>query len=918
MIKKTNISSKIRAIGVIAFIIIYALITYISLRGQYLEYQELGEQYVQVFFTNIKYKYSIMGVSFVILSIIIFLTNIGIKRGLKPFFEQEKKEMPKLPNKSITLIISAIASVIISNVLLEKILLCTSNVSFQKVDIIFNLDISYYMFIKPLIEEIITYFIILVIGLSIYMTGYYIIVFNLYFEAIDRTLLRKSKLIKKLLRNVIMLSIGLAVSTIINTQNIVTGKFLTLNNGMELTGAGFVEANVQLFGYIGFAIVIVAIIALVVRDFIKEQNKKIMFKLLIIPSYLVVLFIVMVGTDIIAVNPNEFDKERKYIQSNITSTRDAYNIEIEEANIEYSGTIVENEVKENLNVIENIPLVSQNMVEQSLEDTQTDSGYYTFRNVNIAKYNVDGEEQLVYVAPREIANQSISYNNKTYEYTHGIGQIVASATNVSTDGNVQYIQKSITGKDNIYEITEPRIYYGLETNSTVVTNTNNKAEYDYTDEDGIEHTYNYTGDSGIQVGFLDRLILALKKGDIKLAFSNSVTNESKILLNRNIIERAKTALPYLVYDENPYTVIENGQIYWVIDAYTVSDQYPYSTYTTIEKSGEKEEINYIRNSVKVIINAYNGDMKFYITDKNDPIIMAYLRLYPTIFATDTISGEIQQQMKYPEFLYKIQAEMLMVYHNIKDDVLYRNSDIWAFATYGTTNSKTKTSTLQPYYTMLKTPDSEKAEFGLVQMYTQNGKTNINSYLVGTCNNLENKLKIYKYPTDSNILGPVQLDSQIEQDETISAEIEGVSVTGVKVSKEMKIIPINNTVLYIETIYQTRTNEINQPTTLEKIIVASGTKVAIGDTLRQAISNLLSQSAVNIEVTTTEDIEGIIEEIIKANNNLTESNNRNDWEMMGSDIKELQELINLLEEMMKENEKNTEVAPEEVIEQQPEI
>ena len=198
MIKKTNISSKIRAIGVIAFIIIYALITYISLRGQYLEYQELGEQYVQVFFTNIKYKYSIMGVSFVILSIIIFLTNIGIKRGLKPFFEQEKKEMPKLPNKSITLIISAIASVIISNVLLEKILLCTSNVSFQKVDIIFNLDISYYMFIKPLIEEIITYFIILVIGLSIYMTGYYIIVFNLYFEAIDRTLLRKSKLIKKL------------------------------------------------------------------------------------------------------------------------------------------------------------------------------------------------------------------------------------------------------------------------------------------------------------------------------------------------------------------------------------------------------------------------------------------------------------------------------------------------------------------------------------------------------------------------------------------------------------------------------------------------------------------------------------------------------------------------------------------------
>lgn len=904
---KFRIGKKTRVIIVIAFIAIYLAATYISLRGQYLDYIELGEQYVQKFITDIKYKYSIMGISFIFLSIILYFTNRGIRKGLKPFFEQEKQEVPKLPNKSITLVIAAILSVIISNDLLEKVLLFVSNASFNEVDIIFNLDVSYYMFIRPLIQTLISYFIKLIIGLSLYMALYYIAVFNLYFKAVDRDLLRESKLIKKVLRNVIILSIAMAIQTVLNTQNIVTGTFLTLSNGAELTGAGIVESTVQLWGYVGFAILIIVAVSMAVRYFAKNQNKKIIYPLISIPSYLVVLFIVMVGYDYIFVKPNEFDRERTYIGKNIEFTQKAYNIKVEESSINYTGTIKEEEIQNNSNVIDNITLVSKDTVVQSLNDTQTESGYYTYRNAALAKYKVGEKEQLVYVSPREIENFGISYNNKTYEYTHGIGQIVASATTVTEDGNIQYLQKDITGADNIYEITEPRIYYGLETNSTAVTNAKNKTEYDYTDSDGIEHLYNYTGDSGIQVGFLDRLILALRNGDIKLAMSGTVSNESKILTNRNIIERAKTVLPNLVYDENPYTVIHEGQIYWVLDAYTISNKYPYSTSAEVEYDGEKHKINYIRNSVKVLINAYNGDMTFYITDRNDPIIMAYLKLYPTIFADYTgkeIPEDIKSQFKYPEFLYNVQSKMLMVYHNVKEDVLYRNSDIWAFAKYGTASSKAKTATLEPYYAMIKTPDSENAELGLVQMYTQNDKSNIISYLVGTCNGTECKLKIYKYPTDSNILGPIQLDKQIEQDETISAELETLSVAGSKISKEMKIIPIDNTVLYVETIYQTMTNEPNTPTTLEKVIVASGTKVAIGDTLKEAINNLLSQSAVNIEITSTEDIEGMIEAIINANKNLTESNDRNDWEMMGSDLKELQSLIESLDEMMQENETKT--------------
>ena len=905
--KNLKIGKKTRAILVIAFIALYLMITYVSLRGQYLEYLELGEQYVEKFITDIKYKYSIMGISFVILSIIVYFTNRGIRKGVKPFFEQEKQEVPKLPNKSITLVLAAVISVIVSNDLLDKVLLFVSNASFYETDIIFNLDISYYMFIKPLIETLIQYSIKLIIGLTLYMALYHIIVFNIYFKAVDRELLLNSKLIKKALRNGIILSIVMGIETILNTQDIVIGKFLTLSNGTELTGAGTVESTIQLWGYAGLSIVIIVATIMAVIFFKKKQNKKIIYPAAAVPVYLVILFVIMVGYDLIFVKPNEFDAERTYIKENIKATQKAFGIQVNETNIEYSGTIKEEEIQNNSEVIDNITLVSEELVLESLKDTQTETGYYTYRDVTLANYEIDGKKQLVYVTPREIENSGISYNNKTYEYTHGIGQIVASATTVTEDGNIKYLQKDIMGTDNIYEIKEPRIYYGLETESIAVTNTKNKTEYDYKDEDGIEHIYNYEGSAGIQVGFWDRLILAMRNGDVRLALSASISKESKILTNRNIIERAKTILPNLIYDEKPYTVIDEGQIYWVLDGYTISNQYPYSTYTSIEYDNETYNINYIRNSVKVIINAYSGEITFYITDRNDPIIMAYLNLYPTIFSDYTgkqISENMKSQFKYPELLYKVQSKMLRVYHNVKEDVLYRNSDIWALATYGTSTSKTKKATLEPYGAIIKTPNSEKAEYGLIQMYTKNGKSDITSYLVGTCDGTECKLRIYKYPTDSNILGPTQLDNQIEQDETISAELETLNVTGSKISKDMKIIPINNTVLYIETIYQTMTNEPDASTTLEKIIVASGTKVAIGDTLQEAITNLLSQSAVNIEVNNTEDIKELIETIIDANKNLTESNERNDWEMMGSDLKTLQGLIELLDKKMDENEKSS--------------
>lgn len=898
--KKKN---RTRMILVLLFLLLFAGISYIELRGSYLEYLELGQNYTNIFYTNLTYRYGIMAVNFVILYFILYFTNRGIKKGLKPFFEKEKKEIPKLPNKSLALVISALVSFVTSSALMQKIMLIANGTSFGIQDPIFGLDIAYYMFQKPVIETLALYFVILFVGLSIYIALYYVIAFNRYFDGVDGKMLKESLFMKKLTRNALLIIIGIAILTVINTQNTMFGKILTVKNDLEIVGAGMTETTIKLWGYVIFAFVIIIFAYRALKYFKKGNTGKVLKNLAVIPGYLVVLFIVMVVFDLAFVSTNELDKEKEYIAENIKNTKNAYNINIEEKNIENSGTITSEEVEENANVINNIPVISKDAVSKTLENSQTVTGHYVYPNISIAKYNINGKNQLVYVAPREITNSGRTYNNKTYEYTHGIGEIFTSATESSQNGNIQYIQKDIVGKDEKINISEPRMYFGLETKETIATNTKNKNEYDYTDENGTDQVYSYNGQAGLQLGFLDRLILGMKKGDINLAFSGEITNESKILINRDVITRAKKALPYLIYDEEPYTAVtDEGKIVWVLDAYTVSSSYPYSQYTSIEHDGTKEKINYIRNSVKVIIDSYDGTMSYYITDRNDPIAMAYRNIYPSLFKEldEKIPEDISSHFVYPEFLYNVQAKILKVYHNVKPDVLYRADDVWDIAKFNSTKSTKSTGTyMEPYYTMVKTSDGE--QLGLVQIYTPDEKQNIISYLVGSNSNGNNELKLYKFSADSNIVGPMQLDKQLEEDEAISSELKSLNVTGTKLTKQMIAVPINNTILYVEPIYQTMLNESEVPV-LKKVVVASGNKVAIGDNLTKALENLLSKYAVDIEVENTDDVEGLIEAIIKANKNLTQSNENNDWEMMGKDIKKVQELIDSLEKVKEKEDK----------------
>ena len=918
--KKQN---KVRKTIVTIVLILAAIILYIIERGQYLEIKEIGENYLPIFWQNLR-NISITAIlNFLIVFTVIYISTSKIKDGLKTFFEDEKKAMPKLPQKSIAFIIATIVTIATSGYILQKALPCFYNTQFVATDPVFGLDIGYFVFIWPFLELITLYALIAIIAATVYMAIYYLIVFNVYFDGISRESVKKSSIEKQALSKLKKIIVLFAILILLLTQNIGVQKFIVLSDeqteNYSIFGAGITETTIRLWGYVGLSIIMVLSVFKAIKEFTKGNTKKIIKALLIVPSYLVILAIGMLGFNLIYVNSNELDKERPYIAENIKNTKAAYGIDIEEEVIKDEGTITQSAITANSETINNIPIANAETVLKDLEGSQTTKGYYKFTRAQIGNYTIDDKQQLVYVTPREIANAKATYNNKTYEYTHGFGAIITSATSTTSSGNINHIQKSFEQTDEVVNVSEPRIYFGLETNSTVVTNSNNKKEFDYPTENALSNTENtYDGPAGLKANFLDRLVLSLREKDVNLVFSGNVKSDSKIITNRNIIQRAKTVMPYLEYDQNPYLVIRNnGELVWVLDAYTTSNNYPYSQRTMLENNGiTKKEINYIRNSVKVIINAYTGEVTFYRTDKTDPIAMVYEKTYPDLFAKEEIPEDISNHFVYPEYLYSIQAEVLERYHNIQPDVLYRSDDIWDVATHNTSSKMTSTkgTAIKPYYTMLKTSDSNSSRLGLVLPYTPYGKQNIKAYLVGSCDeNGNNVLKLYNYTEDSNVLGPMQLDTQLSQDERISKEIDSLNVTGTKISKDIIIVPIDNTLLYVEPIYQQYVNETDSLPVLKKVVVASGTKVAIGDTFTQALTNLVSQYAVNIEVGNSDNIDELVSLIIKANNNLKTSTQSNDWEQIGKDTKKLQTLIDRLEEVKAELDKKEQEEQEKISE-----
>lgn len=739
--KENKSKIALRKIIVLAVIIVFGIISFISARSEYLNAIEISENYESVFFEKLKNKVVVFLFSFITVYISTYINNKFIKRGLKSFFEEEKKEMPKLPNKSICTILALIAGLFAVNTLTDKFAVFSNAAVFGQKDPIFGVDIGYYMFNLPFIKSIIIFGIEILAVLIIYTALYYVITLNQYFDGVSGETLKKNTFVKQELFLAKIAILLLCVYIFVNAQNILTGNMVTIGedkNSIVLVGAGATDVKIKVWGY-RILSVIIAIASFGVIKYAKKGNfKKTIINVAIVPVYLVCLFICLSYFQIIYVQNNELDNEKKYIGYNIQNTKTAYGIDLEQKNIENYSAITSEEVNNNQKIIENIPLISKDVTLKTVSEHQENSVYYSYDNTFLARYNTSTESnKLMYITPREIlTDSSISYNNKTLKYTHGYSLVASSATDSDNDGYTEYILSDFKNNNNL-NITNPRIYFGLQTNSTILINTKFGKEYDYpiTATNFEENVYD--GKAGLTLGFLDRLVLGLKQKNLKLAFASYITDDTKVIMNRNVIERAKSLLPNILYDENPYLVItEEGKLVWVLDGYTRSDAYPYSQSTIIDIKGYKEKINYIRNSVKVLVDAYDGTTTFYITDRTDPIIMTYRNMYPDLFAdeSETIPEDIVNHMVYPEFLYKIQSKMINIYHDISEDTLYRADDIWQITTKSaSTNSSVTGIEMDPYYTVLKTNDSDNT-FGLMLTYNKFGKQNITSYLIGSVEN----------------------------------------------------------------------------------------------------------------------------------------------------------------------------------------
>ncbi len=897
--EKNRKSKKIRRRVVTIISLLAIIIGYIFARGNYLEISGIGENYLSVFKTDIIYTFITFIINFVILYLSFYLTNKTIKKGLKVFFDDEKKEMPKFPNKSVCFIIALIGSALSSRILLKNILLCFSGSKFGITDSVFGWDISFFVFIKPLIQFILIYLLAIVIATLVYAVIYAIIILNRSFDGVSRESLSKCDLISKIGSRVkiIAVLIGLIIIAFM-VLNIGNEKFLNieLGDGTEysLNGAGKAEINIKLAGYIIFAILATISILKAYKGLKAKSLRRVLGQVVIVPVYLIVLAVVLALYQLIFIGSNSLEKNQEFILANIEKTKQAYNITSEtvsEKSIEYSGTITENEMNFNSDLLKNIAIVSKQNVTQDLSSSQNVNGYYTYRNTQIASYNVNGESRLVYLTPREISNQNATYSNMTYQYTHGYGSVVTLAGETEQNGNIIHYQKEINSDDEVIDINEPRIYFGTEVNSAIVINSK-KTELDYPTETAKDVEYTYTGNAGLSLNLLDRIVLGIREGDMNLAFSGTVTGESKIITNRNILNRAKTIIPYLIYDQNPYMIIDSeGNQIWVIDAYTTTKDYPYAQKVDI---GNGEEINYIRNSVKVLINAYDGSMKFYITDRTDPIIMAYNKMFPNVFLDEKeIPKDVREHFIYPQYLYDIQTKIIEKYHDATPESFYRANDVWEVTNI---QNNGKIEKMSSYYTMTK-DENGKQNVGLIIPFLTYGRQNINAYMIGTTENGQNKLKVCKFSSDSNVLTPMQLETQINQDDTIASELASLNVSGTRISKNLIAVPINNTILYVETYYQQYINETSQKPTLKRVVVASGNKVAIGNTLVEALENLSSKSAVNINVDTDENLEDLVKSIIKANENVKNSSKSNDWKLFGEDMQELSKLIDQMQNLV---------------------
>ncbi len=545
-----------------------------------------------------------------------------------------------------------------------------------------------------------------------------------------------------------------------------------------------------------------------------------------------------------SVEPNELAKEAPYIEYNIQYTRQAYGLDkVDELNFGEVMPLTIADLDANRTTMKNIRLWDYRPLAKTYRQIQEIRLYYSFFDLDIDRYWVDGEYRQVILAAREMDQsqlQSATWVNQHLQFTHGYGIVMNPVNEVTPEGLPLLWIKDLPPESMVpIAIDRPQIYYGEMTDNYIFVKTGIE-EFDYPRGEDNVYTF-YEGSGGIPLNsYIKRLAFSLRLGDINILLSQYLDSNSRLMINRNIHDRVRLVAPFLRYDQDPYIVISDGKLYWIQDAYTISDHYPYSEPTN-------SELNYIRNSVKVVIDAYNGNMTFFIADSSDPLIQTYDAIFPGLFAPmEEMSEELQQHLRYPEDLFTLQASMYQTYHMGDVNVFYNKEDLWNFPRelYGAQGQR-----VEPYYVIIRLPEAEDEEFMLIQPFTPANKDNLVAWMAGRSDVPHyGQPVIYRFPKNALIFGPSQIEARIDQNPDISAQLSLWSQRGSEVIRgNLLVIPLDRSLLYIEPLYlQAESGQIPE---LKRIILASGDRIAMTESLSEGLIKLFGEAASGLVDTT---------------------------------------------------------------------
>lgn len=542
------------------------------------------------------------------------------------------------------------------------------------------------------------------------------------------------------------------------------------------------------------------------------------------------------------VDPNEFERERTYLGYNIDSTRKAYGLhDVEMKTVTPEDSISWQEIEENRETINNIRLWDHAPLLRSYKQLQEIRTYYDFSNVDIDRYTFDGDYRQVMLSPRELdisGLQNPTWINMRLEFTHGYGIVMNPVNEVAGSGLPRLWVRDLPPRMEIpLKIDRPEIYYGEKPSSYIFVGTTVK-EFDYPMGSANART-SYEGKGGVPMGSLFRRVLyALKFADFKILFSDVFTGDSRVKYHQNIRERLSRVAPFLFFDQDPYLVVNGGRLVWIQDAYTVSDRYPYSQPVSI---GRGKSVNYIRNSVKATVDAYDGTMRFYAAQPDDPVLKAWSGVFSTLFRPMSEMPEgMRAHLRYPQDLFNIQSEVYRIYHMTDANTFYNKEDVW-----DRSGSGDRKGTLEAYYVNMRLTDEEKSEFVLITPFMPVNRDNMIAWMAGRSDG-ENygELLVYQFPKQKLIYGPSQVEALTNQNSEISAQLSLWSQRGSAVIRgNMTVVPVGDGILYVQPLYLRAEN--SELPELRRVITSTGGNVAWGETLEESLMRLLDPSAQGI-------------------------------------------------------------------------